>query len=88
MIGSKNLCVDLRIFQPVFQAFGHTEIVDPPSCILFSRFESIRPPGVDSFLLRVKITKSIDETGSRTLEKFCTLFIGESGIFPIGFRVL
>ena len=63
MIGSKDFCMDLRIFQLVFQAFGHTEIVDPPSRILFSRFKPVRPPGIDALLIRIKITEGIDETG-------------------------
>lgn len=59
MIGSHDLSVDLRILKLFFQGRGNKEIVDTPAGVLLSCTETIGPPGINAFFIRIKIAECI-----------------------------
>ena len=59
MVGTKHIGMNLGIHQLIVQRSGGNKVVDTPACILFTRFEAIRPPGVDFLLIRIKVAESV-----------------------------
>ena len=50
--------------------------------------EAVGPPGIGSLKIGVKIPEGIDKAVVQKLRKFCPLFIGKSGVFAVGLRIL
>ena len=74
-----NLCAR----QPVLQALGNTEIINPPPSILLARLKPVRPPGINALFIRVKIAVRVDISRVQKLRKLASLLIRKSGIFPV-----
>ena len=72
VIRSHYIRQDLRVFQSVLQALGDTEIVDAPARVFGTGAEPIRPPGVYSLPVRIKITECIDKS---RVQKFLQLLM-------------
>ena len=87
MVRSRNFRVDLRICQSVLQALRYHEIVNSPSGIFRPRLESVRPPGIDSGPLRIKIAESVDKSIFQYFGKTASLFVRKTGIPTIGLRI-
>ena len=88
MVRSRNFRVDLRIRQSVLQALRYHEIVNSPSGIFRPRLESVRPPGIDSGLLRIKIAESVNKSIFQYFGEAGALLVGESRIAAIRLRIL
>ena len=63
VIRTENIGVDGCLFQFVIQTSGCDKIVDTPSGILLARLKSVRPPGVDSFRIRIEKAERIGKSG-------------------------
>ncbi len=88
MIRTHDFRVDLGIHQFFLQTFRDTEIINTPSGIFLPRLETIRPPGIDSFLIRIKIAIGVDKSLSQQCRKFSAFLIRKTGIFSVGFWIL
>ena len=87
MVRAKNFRVNCCILQTVFERLRYAKVVDPPSGILFSCVEPIRPPTVNALGIRIKVPVRIDETAFGQARKLCPFFIGKTGIFTVGLRI-
>mgnify|MGYP006924823979 CR=1 FL=1 len=80
------------IWAPLNLSFNESEvrkINQYANPAFFSRaFETIGPPWVNSLLLRIEIAECIRKTWFKQSSELCTLFISETCIFPIRFRIL
>jgi hypothetical protein len=74
-----NLC----ILKAAAESFGNNEIVDSPSRILGSCGESVAPPTVGTFEVRIKMSESIDESALKHFGEFASLLVGETGIATV-----
>lgn len=77
--------MNLRARQPVLQALGNTEIINPPPGILLACLKPVRPPGINSLFIRVKIAVRVDISRVQKLRKLASLLIRKSGIFRFVF---
>ena len=76
MVGPHYLAVNLRILQILFQGRRGDEIVNSPSGILLSCLKSVRPPGVGTLKLRIKVTECVNKSSFQSSGKAGSLFIG------------
>ena len=88
MIGSIDIRMDFGIDQFIVQRSRCNEVVDTPASILFPRLETIRPPGIDFFLVGVEITECIRKARREQMSELGTLLIGEARIAAIGLWIL
>lgn len=63
MIAACYIRVDFRFFQAIVERFGGNEVVDTPSRIVLTGFETITPPGINSFFVRVEVAPRIGKAG-------------------------
>ena len=80
--------MDRCILQFILQCRRNDKIVDPPSCVLLTRLEAVGPPGIASFLIRIKIAECIDKSTLKNLCKACSLLVCKAGILTVCLRIL
>ena len=79
--------MDFRVRQLWLQHFGYAEIVDTPPGVLCPGAKPVGPPGIDPFLVRIKMTECVDKAGVQKGGKFLSLLVGKTGVFSVGFWV-
>ena len=88
VVAAENLVVYAHRFEAIVQALGGDEIIDAPSCVLLTRFETVAPPRIGPFEVRIEKTERIGESTLEQTGELGTFFVGESRIFAIRLRVL
>ena len=83
MVAAENLVVYAHRFEAIVQALGGDEIIDAPSCVLLTRFETVAPPRIGPFEVRIEKTERIGESTLKQTGELGTFFVGESRIFAI-----
>ena len=87
VVASENLVVNGGRSHLVGKAVAHKEIVDTPPRILLARTEAVAPPRIGIGEVGVEEAEGVGETGAEQRSEFGTFFIGETGVFAVGFRI-
>ena len=88
VVGAKGIFINGGGGNFIRDPVGNDKIVNTPACVLFSGFEHIAPPSIAIRCVGVQMAEGVGKTCLQCLGEACPLFIGETGIAPIGFGIL
>ena len=83
MVGTIHIRINLSINQLIIQGSGSDKIVDTPASVLFPCLEAIRPPGIDIFLIRIKVAESVRKARIQPLGELGTLLVRKTCILTV-----
>ena len=69
-------------------AVADQKIVDTPAGVLLPGLKPVRPPGINSRLIRIEIPPGIGKTGCQQLRELFSLLIRETGIIAVCLWIL
>ena len=75
-------------FQPVVEVLRSQEVVDAPSGIVLTGFETVAPPRIDARHIGVEVAPRIGEARRQEVCHLLPFFVGEAGVLMVRLGVL